>query len=62
MDEYEPVDPPSRQVTNALESEANMPQKEGDICDNEVNIYNTLFEGHIYGNEDNKWCMLLLFL
>ena len=59
MDEYEPVDPPSRQVTNVHDSEANMPRNEGDISGNEVNIYNTLFEGHIYGNEDNIWCMLL---
>ena len=59
MDEYEPLDPQSRQLTNVHESEANMTRNEANICDNEVHIYNTLFEGHIYGNEDNKWCMLL---
>ena len=59
MDGYEPVNPPSRQVMNVHASEANMVGNEGDICGNEHNIYDTLFEGHIYGNEEYIWCMLL---
>ena len=62
VNEYEPVDPSSRQVTNVHDSEANLPRNKGDICENEDDIYSTLFEGHIYANKDNIWCMLLFFI